>query len=668
MYRTLLGLTATVAVALLLAALSFSASTAGPAEVRFVNGAEPKSLDPTLLTGQPGGRIALALYEGLTQYDPETMLPKPGVAKSWTISDDGLTYTFELRGNSQWSDGTPVTAADFIYSWRRRLDPAVGSEYAYMLHMVRGAKELNTFDGHATELQDKVLPKLRTAAQAGAGLEKRTWTSLLSELPLNDALQAAPSPTIREILDGPPTAISQQQLDALIAAIPSEIARMRAEAAKMRDQFGKTVGLIAPHPQQLIIELAAPTPYFLATLCFYTGLPVPRHVIEEHGAHWFLPETHVGNGAFEMETWRVNDRIRLKRSETYWDKENVRASSMDVIATENRTTSLNLYLTGEVDWIPSLYPPDLIDQLKSRSDFYVEPSLTVYFYRINTRNPPLNDRRVRQALNMAIDRETIVVNVMGAGQVAATGFVPRGIPGYHPPAGQLRLDVPRARQLLAEAGFPEGKGFPEIGIVYNTDEAHKKVAEVIAAQLGENLGIVVKPYNQEWQSYQATMRAGDYDMGRMGWIGDYVDPNTFLDMWLTNGGNNKTGFSSARYDAILRATGNMQRFAEAPDALLAQLKESKAIGRLLKQRQESPNAQNRQSILREARLAMLAEAESILINEEFPVLPIYFYVTSGLRSPKLRGLYTRLKMPDNSTAPNLQGLFPIRALWMDDGP
>lgn len=665
MYRTLLGLTATVAVALLLAALSFSASTAGRAEVRFVNGAEPKSLDPTLLTGQPGGRIALALYEGLTQYDPESMVPRPGVAKSWTISDDGLTYTFELRKSSRWSDGKAVTAADFIYSWRRRLDPKVGSEYAYMLHSVQGAKELNTFDGHAQALEDTILPELEALLKANAALSKEAWANLLSQLPLNDTLQTASSAAVRSLLDGPPAAVSPAQLTALISAIAPEIVRMRAVAAQMREQFGKTVGLIAPHPYQLVIQLAAPTPYFLSTLCFYTGLPVPQHVVEAHGAHWFLPETHVGNGAFVIEDWRVNDRIRLKKSETYWDKDNVPASSIDVIATENRTTSLNLYLTGEVDWLPRLYPPDLIEQLKPRSDFYVEPSLTVYFYRLNTRNPPLNDKRVRQALNMAIDRQTIVENVMGAGEIAATGFVPPGIPGYRPPEGQLRLDITKAQQLLAAAGYPGGKGFPPIGIVYNTDESHKKVAEVISAQLRENLGIVVKPYNQEWQSYQATMRSGDYDMGRMGWIGDYVDPNTFLDMWLTNGGNNKTGFSSARYDSILRAAADMQSFAREPKSLLSQLRERQAISELLISRDNTPDPAARLSLLRKARLKLLAEAESILINEEFPVLPIYFYVTSGMRTPKLRGLHTRLKLPNGSTAPNLQGLFPIRALWME---
>src|SRR5690606_23043322 len=192
---------------------------------------------------------------------------------------------------------------------------------------------------------------------------------------------------------------------------------------------------------------------------------------------------------FLLEAWRVNDRIRLRRDPSYWGREEVRAASGELYPVENVTTAPNLYLTHEADWLPTLYPTDLVEELVARPDFYTHAGFATYFYRLNTRRPPLNDARVRQALNLAIDRRVIVDEITGLGQEPATRFVPPGVPGYEPPASHIRLDVERARRLLAEAGFPGGRGFPTIGILYNTLDMHKKVAEVLADQLRLNLGI-----------------------------------------------------------------------------------------------------------------------------------------------------------------------------------
>lgn len=672
MYRTLIGLVGTLALALLLAGLSFSATVDKPADVRLVNGTEPDTLDPHMLTGQPGGRIATALFEGLTRHDAKSLEAAPGVATSWEISDDGLRYTFNLRSDSRWSDGVPLGPADFVYSFKRMLDPALGAEYAYMLHPIKGAKAVNTFDGLAQSIEQQILPALAEEQRrsGSAGLSGETWRALLARLPLHDNLQHAAEPGVRSLLDeAPPQTISAERLERFIAAARNEAVSLRQRASDARSRFGQSLGVYALDDHTLLVELEAPTPYFLDITSFYSALPVPRHVVEKHGDSWFLPETLVSNGPFVLEAWRVNDRVRLRRNEHYWGKDEVRASAIDLLPTENATTALNLYLTGEVDWLPSAYPVDLVEQLRVRPDYYVHPAFIVYYYRFNTQRPPLDDARVRQAIVLGVDRQLIAERVLGRGEVPAMHFVPPGVPGYEPPASSISPDLARnlerARRLLAEAGYPDGRGLPAIGILYNTSEAHKKIAEVVANQLQKNLGIEVAPYNQEWQSYLATTRSGNYQMGRAAWIGDYLDPNTFLDMWVTNGGNNQTGFSSPTYDAIIRAAANMDEFARSPAPLIDLMGAKDRIRALLEQRARSNDTRERRTLLGEARMLLLAEAEAILVQKEFPVMPIYYYVESGLMSPGMRGLHMYLELPDGRRVPNLQGIHPLRDIWFD---
>jgi oligopeptide transport system substrate-binding protein len=233
--------------------------------------------------------------------------------------------------------------------------------------------------------------------------------------------------------------------------------------------------------------------------------------------------------------------------------------------------------------------------------------------------------------------------------------VPPGIPGYEPPESALGFDPERARRLLAEAGFPEGRGFPEIGILYNTHEDHRKIAELIADQLARTLGIRVVPYNQEWQSYLATVQAGDYDLARAGWIGDYVDPNTFLDLWVTNGGNNQTGWGDPLYDQLIRGASDVERFARRP--LPGGLSEPGRVAERLAALRSAEGAE-RQSAAARLRLELLREAEAILVQRAFPIIPIYFYVNSGLVAPHVEGFYTHL----SDGRPNLQDLHPLRAI------
>jgi oligopeptide transport system substrate-binding protein len=670
MYRTLAGLLVAVASALLLAWLSFSASSSKPADVRILNAAEPETLDPQQLTSSVGRRIVSAIFEGLTRTDARSLGPAPGVAERWELSDDGSRYTFHLRPDAHWSDGSPLGPQDFVYSWRHLLAPETAAKYAYVLHSVRGARALNTFDGLARSIESTLqvalaeqLPQAREAP-----LSARAWRALTARLPLHDSLQHSDDPRLRGLLDALPDSVSAERLEQFIAALPDEARRLRDAADDARARFGTSLGVYASGPHTLVVELEAPTPYFLEITSFYPSFAVPRHALEKHGSTWFLPEHIVSNGPFQLEAWRVNDRIRLRKDPSYWGHAEVRAQAVEYYPVENVTTALNLYLAGEADWLPSVYPTDLVKDLRARSDFHTHAGFTVYFYRLNTQRPPLNDVRVREALNAAIDRQAIVDEIAGLGQLPALHFVPPGIPGYEQPESHIRLDVERAQKLLAEAGFPGGHGFPTIGILYNTLDMHKKIADVVADQLRRNLGIDVRPYNQEWQSYMATWRADQYDIARAAWIGDYLDPNTFLDLLVTNGTNNHTAFSSPTYDGLLRAASNMVRFAEQPEALLAKLKQPARVRDLLRRRAIEADGAASRRLLEQARSRLLAEAEAILLQDEFPILPIYFYVNTSLIAPGLRGIYTEVELPDGTRSSNLLPIHPVRDMWFEPQP
>ncbi|MDP7571974.1 MAG: peptide ABC transporter substrate-binding protein, partial [Myxococcota bacterium] len=430
-------------------------------------------------------------------------------------------------------------------------------------------------------------------------------------------------------------------------------------------RFGVDRGVFAPDPRTLVVELEAPVPYFLELTSFFSTLPVPRWAVEAHGDRWFLPGRIVGNGPFLLESWRVGDRIRLVRNPGYWGADEVGLESVDVLSLEHPTTALNLYLSGEIDWLPSLYPPELVDVLRDRPDFYSGPGMIVYFYRLNVNRPPLDDPRVRQAIGLAIDRREITDEVLRLGQIPAVGMVPPGMPGYAPPESGLGFDVERARALLAEAGFPGGTGIPELGILYNTHELHRQIAEVIADQLRRNLGLRVRAYNQEWQSYIASTRALDYDIARAGWTGDYLDPNTFLDLFVTDAGNNNTGWGEPDYDALIAAASNVARASGDPAALLAAAPDPDVLRASLAPLRDELTPERRAEQLRALRLELLRQAETILVARGFPVIPIYFYVASGLVRPGVEGFHSELTLPDGSRAANLQDLHPLRDIRVE---
>lgn len=668
MYRTLIGILGVFALALTVAGLTFSTTVERRADFRFVNGTEPSSLDPQLTTGEPESRLNDAIFEGLTRFDARTLRPAPGVAESWDISEDGLVYTFHLRANARWTNGEPVTAEDFVLSWKRLLNPLVAAEYAYMLFPVRHAEALNTYETRADSVEKKILPALHELRMASsAGLDARAWQRFLAAEHVNDPLRGNDDPKLEPLLARRNGSLSLADLDDFEAVLRRAITKLRDGAREAKAHFGVDQGVRAVDARTLVVELRSPTPYFLELTSHHSAYPVPRSVSQNVKVDddWFLPGKIVSNGPFKLVTWIVNDHIRLERSETYWGKAEVKLERIDVLPNDNVTTAMNLYLTGAVDWLPKYYPQEMAPLLRQRRDFYAGPGLSVYFYRFNNKKKPFDDRRVRQAINLAVDRDMIVQNVRGLGELAAHTVVPPGLAGYDPPTSGIRYDVKEARRLLAEAGYPDGKGFPRVGILYNTFEDHKKIAEVISDQLKRNLGVEITAYNQEWQSYLETSHAMDYEISRAGWIGDYFDPNTFLDMWVTNGDNNYTGFSSQRYDRLIRLAGDVRPLLRDPAPVLAELRDPEAVRALLGPSAAGTPAEQRQA-REKLRFLLFREAESILVTEEFPIMPLFFYVNAGMLRSHVRGFSVSERLPDGSIGSNLQDRHPLRALWIDD--
>ncbi len=583
MRKTLLFCAAVLAAGLGVVALAFQQSALGRADFTFTNGTEPKTIDPHGMTGQPDGRIGLALFEGLTYYDPATLNPVPGVAERWDIGDDGRLWTFHLRRNAKWSNGDPVTARDFHWSWKRMLEPKTAAEYSYMLWDVVNAERYNK-------------GKLTDFSQVGL-----------------------------EVLDD----------------------------------------------WTFRVRLKTYVPYFLFLTSFYSLLPVHRATVEKSDAEdpgrWTLPSNIVTNGPFLLEAWVVNDRIRLRKNPGYWNAASIRLDTIDALSSDDLTACINAYLRGEADWNPSYWPATLNPEILKRPDFTRTEASIVYYYRINNTRPQFKDRRVRQALSLAIDRKEIVENVLGLGEKEAFTYVPPGIPGYEPPRG-LGYDPERARRLLAEAGYPGGKGFPPIQLLYNTHEAHKQVATVVAAQIEDALGIKAEPFNVEWQAYQKDTRELKYDLARAGWIADYLDPNTYLDMWITDGGNNQTGYTSELYDRLYRIAKDTPVFVGEPtEDLYALLVEGDRMRELVAAAREFPaGSAERTAAAQSVRMLVFKEMERLLCEIDVPILPIYIYVTKTLVKPHIGGCHTYLDGPDGKKIPNILDMHPLRGFYRKD--
>lgn len=483
----------------------------------FGNDTDPGTLDPHLCTTFTEHRVMTALWEGLTSLDPADLSVVPGVAESWDISEDGLTYTFHLRQDARWSNGDPLTANDFIYAWRRILTPMLAAEYSYMLHVIRGAAEYNAGD-------------------------------------------------VKDFSE---------------------------------------VGAKALDDHTLEVKLAWPAPYLLSMQNHFTWFPVHPPTIERFDAmehrdtKWTEPENIVTNGPYRMVAWVPDVEIRAVRNTHYWNSEAVSIDEVDFLPYGGKMMTLERsFRLGKLHLAVDLpiskiqvYQRDY-PELLNIHDF-----LGCYFYRFNTTRPPFTDARIRRAFAMAIDCERIVKEVTRGGERPARNLVPPNTAGYTCKS-TIPYDVEAARQLLADAGYPSGKGLPPIDLLYNTSENHQLIAESIQHMFQEAFGVRVVLRNQDAKVYFDSMKQLDYGMCRSAWIGDYLDPINFLECFETGGGNNRTGWSSQRFDS------------------------------LLSQARLSPDTGERDGLYQ--------QAEGLLMSEA-PIAPVYFYTQRLLKRPEVQG-------------------------------
>jgi len=558
----------------------------------FGNGSEPQGIDPHIVTGVPEHHILISLCEGLTIPNPNSGGNLPGAAESWRVSDDGKEYIFSLNKNGKWSNGDPVTADDFVWSWMRILTASLGSQYPDMLYYLEGAEEYHTYvspQEKIDNLNQQIAEFKNEKASHYLSLEKLKKQEI-SSLSIKDT---------EKIL-----ALSSN-IDLLDIQIKSLLEKIEIESnSNVKKPSFDTVGVKALDAYTLKVNLKNPTPFFIGMLSHYSTWPVHKETVLKHGAiddrngQWTRPGNFVCNGPFELKSWELNNKIVVEKNPNYWDAEKVGLNEMHFYPVSNVMTEDRMFRAGQLhvtSTLPSQKCPIYIEE--NNPDLRIDPYMGQYFYRLNTNNPSLKDVRVRKALAFSIDRKLLVEKVTKCGQIPAYSFTPPGSNGYQPDT-KIPFDPELAKELLTDAGYSESNPFPKLEILFNTNEDHRKLALAIQQMWQQNLGIEVELVNQDWKVYLSREMVGDFQVSRAGWIGDYEDPNTFLDLMRPNRGNNKTGWEDANYDSIV----------------------------------ERANSMNDQT----QRYELLKEAERILVDN-MPIIPLYTYVRSYQLSPDVKG-------------------------------
>lgn len=505
------------------AADSTAPAASGSGKVLSVQiGPNPETIDPALNSAVDGGNMILHTFECLLTVDQEGKLA-PGQAESWETSEDGLTWTFHLRDGLKWSDGSALTANDFVYSWRRVCDPMVAAPYAETV--------LGMVEGYADAI--------------GGNLE--------------------------------------------------------------------ALGVEAPDDKTLVVHLTQPCSYFGSLAAFATLSPVQQATIDANGDGWAVAaDTYVCNGSFYISEWVPGSYIMCTKNPNYWNADAIKLDAIKFNLIEDPNASYSAYQTGEVLFIKDV-PTEEIPSLEGNAEFHVEPIIGTYYLSLNTEREPFNDPKVRKALSLAIDREYVAGTLMQGTYSAASNFMG---PGWIDTDGSQFIDnanggkpyidtanheanVEEAKQLLADAGYPDGAGFP--AITYSTNDAgyHKVVAEYLQQAWAE-IGVELQVDIVEWASFTPMRRNGDYDASRNGWVGDYSDPSNMLDLLYSSNGNNDGKFNNAEYDAAMDTSRTTLDAAE--------------------------------------RSAALHKAEDILMNEAACV-PVAYYNDFWLQSSKIQNMW-----------------------------
>jgi len=467
---------------------------------------EPPSLDWSITTDNASIEVLNNLMEGLTRYD-ENLKPVPALAESWGVLDDGRRYIFHLRKNARWSDGKPVLADDFVYSWQRLIKPETAAEYAYFIYLVKNAREINS-----GEVKD----------------------------------------------------VNQ-------------------------------LGIRALDARTLEVELKEPAVYFPVITTFVVTYPQRKDLVERYPESWTEPEHLVTTGPFVLTKWQHEYKLIIEPNPYYWDKQ-PRVKQVIFYMVNERTTELALYDTGDLD-ICQL-PPQAIPSYRKSRDYHYRPILGTYYVGFNIEKPPVNNPLVRRALAMAIDRSKIP-EILKGDQEPATSFIPPGISGHNPELG-FKFNPERAREILAQAGYPGGKGLPPITLAFNTMDSNQLVCEFVQAQWQNNLGVTVYLRNMEWKVFLKELQLDPPAVFRLGWYADYPDPDNFATIFLSDSGNNHTRFKSKEYDELVSRAS----FEKDP--------------------------QKRQQLY--------DQAQKMILEEHCIFVPLYFYTVNYMIQPYVRNL------------------------------
>lgn len=503
-----------------LAALALSTNAFAAEKVFVYNlGVEPRTIDPALNNTTDGSTIIYNLFEGLVRISTEDK-PEPGLASHWDISEDGLTWTFHLRDNLKWDDGTPLTAEHFRYGFLRTCDPEVASPYAFLSFCIVNAE--NFYNGKCSVDE---------------------------------------------------------------------------------------VGILAPDDKTLVLKLAYKNPLMLDHLSYHIFFPARPEVCKAHPRDWTTsPETITCNGPFTLKEWKHNAEMTIVKNPYYWDADNVKIDAVRCVMITDPNTSLAAFKSGRVDLIkrlPSMQIPSLVKSGKAISFNTLGTSFSVF----NVNEPPFDNPLVRRAFTLAIDREAIVKKVTMAGQCPADAYIPYGLPGPVPgkdfrAAGNTYFDkhvrVEEARRLLAEAGYPNGKGFPEVTYKYNTNEGNKNLAEALQAMWKQVLNVNVKLYNEEWKVFIDTRNHKNFQIARHAYLVDFFDAASLLEIFVTGAPENVTNWSNPEFDAHVNAASREMDHKKRIEHLIA--------------------------------------AEDILCTE-LPALPIYYYTGTYMLNPRAKGVY-----------------------------
>lgn len=585
----------------LIAALILGATLADRPKPRAdfvaVNNGDVSTLDFTQMSWMQDFRAARLLFEGLTKsdiFDPD-YAPLPGVAERWEISEDGREYTFHLRADARWSNGEPVTPEDFRAAWRRMLLPENGADYAKLFRLIEGGDEFYTWRTASLAEFAAKRPGLDTGAMAAAAED--LWQETLR----------------------------------------------RFERVEVR----------AVDQRTLRVRLARPTPYFLSLTAFPAFFPVhaatmaayerpdPRSATIATDPAWAKPGALICNGPFVLTEWTFKREMRFAKSPTYWDRDAISLDTIAMPTIDNGNAAVLAFRTGVVDWVSDVVPGYRADMLAAKRAYYDEhrteveslraggldpieidrrlppdprqnihafPTFGTYFYNFNCRPTladgrpnPFADPRVRRAFAMAMDKHTIVDVIRRSGEPAATSLIPPGsIPGYQAAKG-LAFDPAAARTLLKEAGYPDPSKFPTVQLLFNSDGGHEIIAQSVAKDWEQHLGVSVMLAQKEVRVFREQVKSGNFMVSRGSWFGDYGDPTTFLDINRAGDGNNDRGYTNPEFEALMDAAADE---ADAP-----------------------------------ARLRLLERAEALLMDRDVPLVPIFHHVQIYLFDPhKVTGI------------------------------